>query len=374
MVFWITCAVMTFTAVVAVAFPYLTHVPFRNDPLDIEVYKDQLKEIEADAKRGLFTGIEAVNARMEISRRILRADTIKSDYRQPGASRYAKRILVATVFSIPFFSWGFYINSGQPEMRDQPIQARLNAPVENASVETLLAKAEAHLAQNPSDGQGWSLTAPIYLKFGRFDDAVNAFQLAIKLNGATYNYEMGLGEALTKQNNGEMNEPALNAFKRASIISPETPEPYVFLARGLAQQGDFSGAKKTLQELLKRSAANAPWRQMVITMVDEIDDANRQLQQGNLGPTNADIKNAAALSQGDRTAMIEGMVNQLDAKLVANPGNVEGWKKLIRAYGVLKQPERAQAAIQRARSGLQNDPIGLAQIEALETEMSALKP
>lgn len=365
---------MTFAAVVAVAFPYLTREPSGNDPLDIEVYKDQLKEIEADAKRGLFTGIEAANARTEISRRILRADTKKSEHWQPKSSRYARGIMVATVFTIPFLSWGFYINSGQPEMRDQPIQARLNVPVENASVETLLAKAEAHLAKNPSDGQGWSLTAPIYLKLGRFDDAVNAFQLAIKLNGATYKYEMGLGEALAKQNNGKMNEPARNAFQRASTIIPEAPEPYLFLARGLAQEGDFSGAKNTLGELLKGAPVDAPWRQMVLNIVAEIDETNRQLQQENLGPTNSDIENAAALSKSDQTAMIEGMVSQLDAKLVANPLNVEGWKKLIRAYGVLQQPEKAQAAIQRARLGLQSDPIGLAQIEALETEMSALKP
>ena len=37
----------------------------------------------------------------------------------------------------------------------------------------------------------------------------------------------------------------------------------------------------------------------------------------------------------------------LDAKLREDPKNIEGWMRLIRSYGVLKQPDKAADALKR---------------------------
>lgn len=41
---------------------------------DLEVYRDQLREVEADAARGMIDAQSAEQARIEISRRILSAE------------------------------------------------------------------------------------------------------------------------------------------------------------------------------------------------------------------------------------------------------------------------------------------------------------
>ncbi len=61
-------------------------------------------------------------------------------------------------------------------MPDQPISIRMQAPAENAPIDVLLAKTEAHLAANPEDGRGWEVIAPVYLRLGQFDKAVSAFE------------------------------------------------------------------------------------------------------------------------------------------------------------------------------------------------------
>ena len=47
----------------------------------------------------------------------------------------------------------------------------------------MVAQVEAHLAKNPNEGRGWEVVAPIYLRMGRFEDAVKARRIALALNG-----------------------------------------------------------------------------------------------------------------------------------------------------------------------------------------------
>ena len=49
---------------------------------------------------------------------------------------------------------------------------------------------------------------------------------------------------------------------------------------------------------------------------------------------------ASQMSAGDQQAMIRSMVDGLDQKLAANPDNLEGWLRLIRARVVLGDTDR----------------------------------
>jgi cytochrome c-type biogenesis protein CcmH len=54
------------------------------------------------------------------------------------------------------------------------------------------------------------------------------------------------------------------------------------------------------------------------------------------------------MSAGDRQQMIRGMVDGLAARLDGEPGDVEGWLRLIRAYKVLGDDARASEAAGKA--------------------------
>jgi len=67
--------------------------------------------------------------------------------------------------------------------------------------------------------------------------------------------------------------------------------------------------------------------------------------------------------------MIDGMVNGLAAKLRANPGDVDGWLKLIRSRVVLKDLVQARADLATARKALSSQPAKLSQVNALAAEL-----
>jgi cytochrome c-type biogenesis protein CcmH len=376
MLFWITCALMTFAAVAAMLYPYLGRAMAQAEATDLEVYKDQLKEIDADEKRGLVSGPEATTARIEVSRRILQADETLTATQAAGDGRIAKALLVCAALGVPIFSWGLYATIGSPELPDQPIAARLNVQPADASLDVLVAKAEEHLVANPKDGRGWSVIAPIYLRQSRFEDAIKAYQMAAELNGPKAAYEIGIGQSWTGLNGGRANDQARAAFQRATKIEPANPEPKILLGVDLAQQGKLAEAKTAFEAILASAPADAPWRSVVADLIAKVDSTSGASTPSDVtpGPTQSDIDQAANMSSDERAAMIEGMIAQLDAKLVDNPLDADGWKRLMRSYVVLNKADKALETLNRAKIGLKENPQALAEINALSIELGIAKP
>ena len=81
------------------------------------------------------------------------------------------------------------------------------------------------------------------------------------------------------------------------------------------------------------------------------------------GPSGADIAAASKMSAQDRGAMIRGMVARLADRLKQNGDDIAGWQRLLRAYMVLNERDKAHAAAADARKALASDPAKLRQID-----------
>ena len=62
------------------------------------------------------------------------------------------------------------------------------------------------------------------------------------------------------------------------------------------------------------------------------------------GPSRAQIEAAGEMSPEERMAFIRSMVERLAGKLAENPDDIAGWERLVRAYGVLGETDKAIAA------------------------------
>ncbi len=71
---------------------------------------------------------------------------------------------------------------------------------------------------------------------------------------------------------------------------------------------------------------------------------------------------ATNMSEGDRGAMIRGMVDRLATRLKQNGDDVEGWLRLVRAYMVMGDREKAKGALIDARQAVANDVERLRQL------------
>ena len=352
MLFWVIAAVLTLGASLAVLLPLAgrSDSASSSSDHDLEVYRDQLAELDRDAARGLIQPAEAEEARAEIARRIIRlgggdAAPGPAPHRPSMATRL---VAVTAVLMVPLLSWGLYGKIGSPDLPSQPLSERLAKNPADSSVDELVARAEAHLAANPSDGRGWDVLAPIYLRLQRFPEAATAYRNAIRLDGDSAIRQAGLGEAIANAAGGIVSADAQDAFEAALKLDPANPKASFYLAMALAQEGRYGEAMSAWQRMLAALPPDSPWRGAVEQALAE--SGKRSLASGDAakGPSASDVDAASSMSPQDREAMIKDMVAGLDEKLRQNPRDPEGWMRLVRSYVVLGKADQARDALGRA--------------------------
>jgi cytochrome c-type biogenesis protein CcmH len=368
MTFWLVLVLMTAAAVFAVLWP-LGRRPGASGGSELAVYRDQLAEIERDRDAGCIGAAEAEAAKVEVSRRLLAAAEVEPPNANPlsqagegreGASPRPRRIVaVIALVGLPIGAVLIYLALGSPWLPGEPLAARLGKPPEERSIETLVAQVEAHLANNPEDGRGWEVLAPVYLRLGRFGDAVKARSNALRLNGETAERQTGLGEALVAAAQGIVTAEAARAFERAVALDPEAPKPRFFLGLAAEQDGRLADAARRWRDLIAQAPADAPWLGFVREALARVDPSAAEAR----GPTAADMAAAAELSPEQRQQMVRGMVDRLAARLKDDGSDLDGWLRLMRAYMVLGERDKARSAAADARRALKADPDKLRRID-----------
>jgi cytochrome c-type biogenesis protein CcmH len=370
MTLWILFAMMTGAAVMAVLWPLSRRPVGAGGPdADAAFYRDQIAEIERDLGRGLISPREAEAARAEAGRRLLRsaagADRAADNEGEPALRR--RRAASALALSlVPLLALAVYGAYGSPGLPAKPVAARASADPAGMNIAQAVAKIEAHLAQHPEDGQGWEVVAPVYMRAGRYDDAVKAYETAIRtLGGNAVRYE-NLGEAIVTAEAGVVSADARRAFERALAADPSAPRAQFHLARAAEQDGDRAGAIRRYEALVASSPADAPWLTLVKGQLAKLQGAPAPEAQRAPGGPAADI---AALPPAEQNAAIRGMVEGLSARLEAQGGSVDEWTRLVRARMVLGERDRAVAALAQARLALAGDAAALARLDSLAASM-----
>jgi cytochrome c-type biogenesis protein CcmH len=354
------------------------------EAFDAAVYRDQLGEIESDRARGLIGEAESEAARLEIARRLLRADSKERAFDRAAKSNSAKIVATLVVtLALPVLALGLYLVYGSPRLPDQPLAARLEDPGSDRNLEALVARVEARLREHPEEGEGWEVIAPVYLGWGRYSDAAQAYGEAIRLLGPSAKRLSGQGQALVLANNGVVTEEARRALDQALELDSTLVEPRILLTIAKEQDGQFAAAIADWKALLAKQQGDAPWRETVEKRIAE-DEAHLSgkpvaetdqtapaegNQQAQPGPSSAEIAAAQNMSPADRQAMIERMVRGLAARLNQQGDDLLGWLKLVRAYSVLDRKDDAQKALARAKSQFSGNTQAIEQLDALAAEL-----
>ena len=356
MLFWIIAAVLTLGASLTVLLPFTRHAEGEaGTSHDLEVYRDQLGEIDKDTARGLIAPSDVEQARAEIARRIIKLDAENAREPKKTSQLTPQLVVVIAVLAVPLLSWSIYTAIGSPDVPSQPLSARLSQKLSDSSVDELIARAEAHLIANPSDCRGWDVLAPVYLRMGRSDDAVTAYRNAIRIEGSTAARQSGFGEAIAGSAGGIVTSDARLAFEAALKLEPANPKARYFLALALAQEGKVADAAIAWRQLAESLPADSPWRPSTEQVIAQAEARTATAKADAPRPSQGDIGAAASLSSGNRTALIEGMIETLDEKLRQNPRDPEGWMQLVRSYQVLGKTDQVQDALGRAYAVLGRD-------------------
>jgi cytochrome c-type biogenesis protein CcmH len=356
MTLWFLLALMTAGAVFAVLWPLGRRAGWHSGTA-LAVYRDQLQEIDREQALGRLGKAEADAARVEVSRRLLAAAETAAP-EQPSMTSAAatwrrRAVALVALIALPAGAVSLYLVLGSPGMPGEPLAARLSAPPEQRPIAALVAQVEAHLSNNPEDGRGWEVLAPVYLRLGRFDDAVKARRAAVRLLGPTADREADLGEALTAASNGIVTAEAKEALERAVRLDPKHAKARFLIGLAAEQDGRREEAAATWRSLLGDAQPGAPWAEVVRQALARVAGS----PVAGAAPLSKDeIAAAADLPPERQAAMIRGMVERLTDRLRRDGSDLDGWLRLVRAYTVLGERDRALAAAAAARQALGAEP------------------
>ena len=263
---------------------------------------------------------------------------------------------VIALLGLPLVAVGLYYPLGSPDLPDSPLAQRSRTPEATQSLDNLVAQVEQHLEAEPTDGRGWSILAPVLARLGRMDDAVHAFRNSITYNGENATRRADLGEALVAAASGVVTGEAKTEFERAVALNADDVKANYFLGLAAEQDGHAADAASIWRAMLAKAPPNAPWRPLIQAALVRVG--------GSPVPALSNDAMAAAkdMSETDRSAMIRSMVERLATRLHQNGDDVEGWLRLVRAYMVMGDADKAKAASSDARQAVAKDPGRLQQL------------
>lgn len=328
---------------------------------DVTVYRAQLAEIDEELARGSLSGNEAGGAKLEIQRRLLRADAAAEGKTAMVSRRSVIAGTIVIMLLVPVLGGGIYLSIGRPEATQVDLAGMQQRAAQEAQIraetERMIAQLRERLAVEPNRADGWLLLGRSLLAIDRAEEAVPALDRVIALQPDDAEAYALRAEAQTLAADGSVTASAQRDFRAVLERDPQHPGARYYLGLARLQEGDTRGAYDDWYGLAADSPADAPWLDVVqarlrelaprlgVALAQAVPDSKPPAQAG---PSREQMDAAQQMSAEDRNAMVRGMVDRLAERLQENPNDADGWLRLARAREVLGEMDAAREALRRA--------------------------
>jgi len=362
---------------------------------DMQVYRDQLKDVERDLKRGVLSDVEADRLRLEISRRVLEADRAlrggEVTGQAPTGVTLAAGLLAGAVMAGAFWLYG---SLGAPGYPDLPLSARIDlsndlyanrpsqaeaeanlalrrsaAPAIDPQFEELILRLRETVAQRPNDLVGLQLLARNEAALGEYKAAYMAQKRLIALKGseATTSDYAALADLMVLAAGGTVTPEAEAVLTEVLNRDPNNGMARYYIGWMMLQNERPDRTFQIWSQLLEAGPETAPWIAPIRRFIMDLAWLAGETKYApppprTTGPSRADIAAAAALPAEQRDAALRPLVSALSAQMAASGGSANDWARLIEGLGALGETERAQAIWDEAQTTFAQRPSELAMI------------
>ena len=300
-------------------------------------FRDQLDGIDRDHEIGRISADEAIAARAELAREVLRQER---DHVGSKSVRSGKLAIWATLPAIALVAVGIYVWVGRADLPNAPLAGRETPQTAALDIEAAIATVEARMAETPDDVRGWLVLAPIYMEQGRYAEAANAWRRILALEPPTADRQTNLAEALILVEDGAFGEETLALLESAMSTDPLHVRSRFYLAGELTRSGQYDEAVALWEELLAIATGEEAW---VETARSGLAAAQAGTRGENVGQNSQTIE------------AVRGMVDGLADRLDSTGGNPAEWIQLVRSRNQLDGPDAARSDLERGLAALSGE-------------------
>ena len=227
--FWIAAGALTLLVVAALAAPLIgrtrARVRIAQDAANVELYRDQLAELERDRAQGVLSEEQYEQARAELGQRLLAdipAGGASSDSVSHGSGGPWRFVALAAV---PVVAVLTYLVLGAPDALDGKLPAEEAGAAGHAqNLALLVERLAARLEKDPEDAEAWVLLARSKQMLGQPADAVKALTKAIALVPQAAPLWADYADMLAASANGEWTQAAKDALAKSLSLDPMQPK------------------------------------------------------------------------------------------------------------------------------------------------------
>lgn len=381
--FWIICAALVVIICLAVLTPvWRARQDGTAQPAaayDLQVYRDQLREVDRDLERGVIGAEDAQRLRTEVGRKVLDADKRLSESSgkiASGAVALPSVFMALMLIGAALLYW----REGAPGAADMPMAERIRtaehaydnrpsqseaeakaprpAPVELPKEDQdLIQRLREAVAQRPDDAQGLSLLVTNETRSGNIVAAKEAQQRLIDLRGrdATSDDYMRLGALMAEAAGGIITPEAERALSHALQSEPGQPQARYLIGLMYLQNNRPDRTFSIWRKLLEQGPETAPWITPIRSAMPDLAWLAGQPDYvapapAQRGPSAQDIAAAEGMTDDQRQEFIRSMIAQLEGRLADQGGSPEEWARLISSLTVVGDTEHAQEIWTEAQS------------------------
>jgi cytochrome c-type biogenesis protein CcmH len=240
--------------------------------------------------------------------------------------------LAGAALAVLAIGGGSYVLLGRPHLAQREAQG-----LKTHEVNGLIPYLIQRVRQYPQDARAWTYLAQAYMDARDARDAAKAFAKVIELTGkGNAALDAAYGEALVVANNGAVPQDAEDAFTAALAVDPHSAPARFYLGLAKIEHKDNAAAIQLWQSLLNDTPVTSPLHQMLVDRLALL--TSQSVAQGQGGVPNP-----------------RAMVAMLAARLKADPNDALGWVRLMRAYTVLGETQKAKQALADARKAFSDN-------------------
>jgi len=212
-----------------------------HDAVNAAVYRDQLRELEADLKAGTLAADQHDKARAEIEER-LAADLGKSET-SPQAPSHARGAALALGLAVPVCALAVYLTVGNPgALAPQAETAAGPHGMTAQQFETMVGRLAARMKENPGDVEGWMMLGRSYAVLGRFPESSAAYAKAVALVPNDAQLLADYADALAMAQGRTLQGEPEKLLKRALAADPNNVKALVLAGTAAFDGNDKAGA------------------------------------------------------------------------------------------------------------------------------------
>ncbi len=285
--FWIATAVCVAVALAFVLPPLLRRKEVvakaaRRD-INIAVYRDQMKEMEADRNNGLLSEEQFEAGKLELEARLAEDALAKADaVMAPVASR---RLGFTMAGVLPAAAFALYFWLGNPMSLISIAEAQANPAMAEAAqgqhdIMKLIKQVEDKTKADPNDGAAWAILAKTYAAVGHWPEALQAYEKAMKLKPDMPAIMTGYAEALAIGRDRVLKGEPIKLVLQALEKDPNDMKGLELAAIGAFQEKNFAQAAYYFKHLHKLLPAESPYAQDILEAQKEANRLARGTMTG----------------------------------------------------------------------------------------------